>query len=81
MLLCGNLSVFLSCLFKRAVHESQLNKNVINFPHQVVEVSDRKHSVQERHGPVEVGPEEGHKNNQRDGTPLLQGKAERVGVI
>jgi len=28
-------------------------------------------SAQERHGPVGVGPEEGHKNDQRDGTPLL----------
>jgi len=38
-------------------------------------------SGQERHGPVEAGPEEGHKNDQRDGTPLLWGKAERVGVV
>ena len=28
-------------------------------------------SAQDRHGPVGVGPEEGHKNNQRAGTPLL----------
>ena len=28
-------------------------------------------SVQERRGPVGVGPEEGHKNDQRAGTPLL----------
>ncbi|PKU39393.1 rna-directed dna polymerase from mobile element jockey- hypothetical protein [Limosa lapponica baueri] len=28
-------------------------------------------SAQERHGPVGVGPEEGHKNNQQDGAPLL----------
>ena len=33
--------------------------------------------AQERHGPAGAGPEEGHKNDQRDGTPLLQGKAER----
>jgi len=26
---------------------------------------------QERHGPVGEGPEEGHKNDLRDGTPLL----------
>ena len=26
-------------------------------------------------------PEEGHKNDQRDGTALLRGKAERVGVV
>ena len=28
-------------------------------------------SAQERHGPVEVGSEKGHKNHQRAGTPLL----------
>jgi len=28
-------------------------------------------SAQERHGPVGVGPEQGHKSHQRDGTPLL----------
>jgi len=28
-------------------------------------------SVQERHGPVGVGPEEGHKNDLRAGTPLM----------
>jgi len=28
-------------------------------------------SVQENHGPVGAGPEEGHKNGQRAGTPLL----------
>ena len=28
-------------------------------------------SVQEGHGPVGDGPEEGHKNDQRDGAPLL----------
>ncbi|PKU44129.1 rna-directed dna polymerase from mobile element jockey- hypothetical protein [Limosa lapponica baueri] len=28
-------------------------------------------SAQERHGAVGVGPEEGHKNGQRDGTPVL----------
>jgi len=28
-------------------------------------------SAQERHGPVGVGPEEGHRNDQRAGTPLL----------
>ena len=38
-------------------------------------------SAQERHGPVGAGSEEGHKNHQRAGTPLLQGKAERVGVV
>ncbi|CAM9299629.1 unnamed protein product, partial [Bubo scandiacus] len=28
-------------------------------------------SAQERHGPVGVGPQEGHENDERDGTPLL----------
>jgi len=28
-------------------------------------------SAQERQGPVGADPEEGHKNDQRDGTPLL----------
>jgi len=28
-------------------------------------------SAQGRHGPVGAGPEEGHKNDQRDGTPFL----------
>ena len=28
-----------------------------------------------------VGPEKGHKNDQRDGTPLLCGKVERVGAV
>jgi len=38
-------------------------------------------SAQERHEPVEACPEEGHKNDQRDGTPLLSGKAEGVRVV
>jgi len=28
-----------------------------------------------------VGPEEGYKNEQRDGIPLLLGKAETVGAV
>jgi len=36
---------------------------------------------QESHGPVGAGPEEGHKNDQRYGAPLLWGKAERGGVV
>jgi len=38
-------------------------------------------SAQERHGPVGAGPDKGYKNHPRDGTPLLQGKAERVGAV
>jgi len=38
-------------------------------------------SAQERHGPVGAGPEEGQKNDQRAGTPLLRGKAERLGAV
>ena len=39
-----------------------------------------KLSVLERHRAVGVGPEEDHNNDQWDGTPLLWGKAERVGL-
>ena len=42
---------------------------------------DVESSVQERHGPVGVHPEEGHKSDPRDGTPLLQGQAERAGAV
>ena len=38
-------------------------------------------SAQERDGPVGVGLEEGHKDDQRAGAPLLWGQAERVGVV
>lgn len=38
-------------------------------------------SVQESHGPVVVGPEEGHKNSQRAGALLLSRKAEGAGFI
>jgi len=38
------------------------------------------HPVEDRHGPVRASPEEGHENCHRAGTPLLQGKTERVVV-
>ena len=38
-------------------------------------------SVQERHRPVGAHPEEGHRSDSRDETPLLQGQAERAGSI
>ncbi|KAK4827389.1 hypothetical protein QYF61_017794 [Mycteria americana] len=38
-------------------------------------------SAQEGHGAVEASPEKGHENDLRAGTPLLQGQAERVGVV
>jgi len=37
--------------------------------------------AQERHGPVGASPEQGHKDDQMDGTPLLEGKDERVGAV
>ena len=37
-------------------------------------------SAQERHGPVGAGSEEGHKNDQRNGAPVLRGQAERDGT-
>jgi len=40
---------------------------------------DVESSVQERHRPVGVCPEKGHKNDPRDGTPLLRGQAESWG--
>ena len=38
-------------------------------------------STQERHGSVGACLEEDHKNDPRDGTPLLQGQAERAGAV
>jgi len=35
-------------------------------------------SLEKRCGPVGAHPEEGHKNDRRDGTPLLPGQAERA---
>ena len=37
--------------------------------------------AQEGHGAVGAGPEEGHKNNQWHGAPLLCGKAESVWAL
>ena len=38
-------------------------------------------SVQKRHGPIGVHPEEGHKNNARNETPLLREQAEKAGAV
>jgi len=38
-------------------------------------------SVQGRYGPVGACPQEGHKNEPRDGTPLLKGQNEGVGTV
>ena len=45
--------------------------------------SDVEFSVQERHGPVSVCPEEGHRNDpgNDDGTPPIRGQAERLGAV
>jgi len=37
-------------------------------------------SVQERHGAFRARPEEGHKNDPRDGTPLLQDRQRELGL-
>ena len=37
--------------------------------------------IQVRHRPVGEHPEEGHKNDPRDGTSLLQGQAVRDGAV
>lgn len=44
-------------------------------------VQDVKSSVQKRHGPVGLYPEEGHRNDPKDGTPVLRGQAVRVGAV
>ena len=38
-------------------------------------------STQEGHGVIGAGPEEGHKDDQRAGAPILQGQAERAGTL
>ena len=45
-----------------------------------VQHPDVESSVLERYRPVGMHPEEGHKNDPRDETPLLQGQAERAGA-
>ena len=47
----------------------------------VVLSPDVESSVQERDGPAGAHPEESHKNDLRDGTPLLPGQAERAGAV
>ena len=42
---------------------------------------DVESSAQERHGPVEEHPEEGHENDPRHGKPTLQGQAERTVAV
>ena len=42
---------------------------------------DVEPSVQGRHRPVGAHPEEGHRNDPRDGMPLLRGQAERAGAV
>ena len=38
-------------------------------------------SVQGRHGPIGMCPEEGHKNDPRDGTLPPQGQTKRAGAV
>ena len=38
-------------------------------------------SAEERHELVGARPEEGHKNDPKAGTPLLQGRDERAGAV
>ena len=42
---------------------------------------DVESSIQERHKPVGTCLEKDHKNDPRDGTPLLRGQAERAGAV
>ena len=42
---------------------------------------DVEFSVQEKNGPVCECPEEGYKNDSRDGTPLLRGQAKKAGPV
>ncbi|KAK4832429.1 hypothetical protein QYF61_023108 [Mycteria americana] len=61
-------------------------KHLKGLPREVVESPSWRYlkicrHVQERHGPVGVGPEEGHKDDQGAGAPPLRGEAERVGYL
>ena len=42
---------------------------------------DVEPSARERHGLVGACPEESHKKDPGDGTPLLRGQAERAGAV
>ena len=42
---------------------------------------DVESSVQKIHEPVEACPEKGNKNDPWNGTPFLQGQAEKAGVV
>jgi len=46
-----------------------------------VQHPDVECSVQERHRSVGAHPKEGHRNDLRDGMPLLCGQAERAGAV
>jgi len=49
-------------------------------PHLEHCVQNVESSVQERHRPVGVHPEQGHRNDPRDGTPLLQDRLRELGL-
>ena len=37
--------------------------------------------MQDRHGPVRAHPDEGHRNDSKNGTPPYRGEAERAGAV
>ena len=49
-------------------------------PHLEHCVQNVESSVQDRHRRVGARPEEGHKNDPRDGTPLLQDRLRELGL-
>ena len=77
MLLCSfSFHLVVSCITEHNVPNisaGETSPGVLN--------PDVESSVQERHGPVGACPEEGQRNDPTDGTPLLWGQAERVGVV